>query len=139
MHIFITATAKIADNYLIGRHFLGSLHSVGNAVRGFERRDDAFDRTKILEGLQRFGISSVAKINAPFFLIIGMLRTYCCVVETSRDGMCEVNLTFWALQDPSLGSLEDAELSAFEASGMMATLDLAPAGFDAAKLNFKVF
>ena len=61
-----------------------------------------------------------------------MFRTYCCIVETSGDGMSEVDLTFWTLQDPSLGSLEDAKLSAFETSGMVSTLDLTPAGFDAA-------
>ena len=132
MNIFIAATAEITDNYLIGRHFFSSLDCVGNAVRGFECRDNAFDRTKILKGLQRFGIGRVAKINTAFFFIVGMFRTYCCVVETGGDGMRKVDLTFWTLQDPSFGPLEDAELSAFEASGMMATLDLTPAGFDAA-------
>ena len=45
--------------------------------------------------------------------------------------MREVDLAFWTLQDPSLGSLEDAELSAFETSSMVPALDITPAGFDA--------
>jgi len=132
LHIFVAATAKIADDDLIGRHLFGSLHGVGNAVRGFECGDDALDRAKILEGLQRFGISRVAEINTAFFLIIGMFRTYSSVVETSRDGMRKVDLAFWTLQDPSLSSLEDPELSAFETSGMVPAIDIAPAGFNTA-------
>ena len=132
MDIFIAAAAKVANDDLIGRHFFRSEHGVSNAVRGFECRDDALDRAKILEGLQCFGISGVTEIDTAFFLIIGMFRTYCCIVETSGDGMREVDLTFWTLQDPSLGSLEDAELSAFETSSMVPTLDITPAGFDAA-------
>ena len=49
--------------------------------------------------------------------------------------MREVDLAFWTLQYPSLGSLEDAELSAFETSSMVTTPIITPAGFDAAWLT----
>ena len=138
MHIFITATTEVADDELVGRHLAGALHGVSEAVGGFERGHDTFDRAKGLERVERFGVGRITELDAAFLLVVSVLGADSSVVESSGHGVCEVDLAVVILQDPGLGALKDTELTTFKSCGMMPTFNFAATGFNASEFHIKI-
>src|SRR5271168_3336761 len=108
VHVFVATARKVEDDQVVGGHFGNAFDQTCNGVRGFERRDDAFDARKKARCIERGRIRNRGILGAAFIGEPRVLRANGRIVETSGNGMRGGNLPVFGLQNVRVGSLQDA-------------------------------
>ena len=111
------------------------LHRLGDGVRRFERRNDAFRARKQARGIERFGVGYGGVLGA--FLVVqpGVLGADHGVIQAGGNGVGERDLAVAVLQHVAVGALQDAGRSAAKTRRVFAHGVAAAAGFDADQLH----
>src|SRR5262249_30626134 len=105
-----------------------------NGMRGFERRQDAFQPAAAVESLKCFGIGGARISDAATFLPKAVFRADTGVVEARGNGMHVCRLAIVVLQDVAIAAVQNAGGAEIERGGMFAAVGAAAAGFHADQL-----
>ena len=85
MHVLVAAPREVDEKQFAGRHRRRDLCGVGERVRRFERRHDAFEVAQIVKRLQRLVVGHRHVFRAPRILEPRVLRADARVIEPRRD------------------------------------------------------
>ncbi len=128
--VLISTAGEVGDNDLVFGHGGGAFDDFGDGVGGFEGGDDAFELGEAEEGVEGIGVGGVGVFRAVLVTEPGVFGADGGVVESSRDGVGELDLAVIVLEEVGAGALEDAERAALEAGGVLFGEDAFAAGFD---------
>ena len=130
-HVFVPSPAEVHDDELVLCHLRRSLDRSGDSVRTFEGGDDALPTRKFGESVERFVVGGVVVFHAAQLAQVSVLGAYGGVVQPGADAVGELDLPILIREQPRLGALSNAELSALKPRRVLAVDDAASACFDA--------
>ncbi|MHC2523324.1 hypothetical protein ACVIEM_000409 [Rhizobium leguminosarum] len=108
---------------------------LGNGMRGFERRDDAFEAGEGLESLERFVVHDRHIVDTAGIVQPGMFGTDAGIIETGRNRMAFLDLTVTILQQIGAVAVKHAGRTGGDRGAMFVALQTLAAGFDADDLH----
>src|SRR5450631_328976 len=138
-NVLIPAPRDVHDHDLRLLHFRSALDDLGDSVRGFERRNNAFGPSQQHGCLKRLGVRGRNIVRAPRISEHGMLGADRRVVQTGGDRVRGRDLTRSVLQDVRISSLQNARRTAAETSRVLAQSFAESAGFHSDEFDFFVF
>src|SRR5450631_300089 len=138
-NVLIPAPRDVHDHDLRLLHFRSALDDLGDSVRGFERRNNAFGPSQQHGCLKRLGVRGRNILRAPRISEHGMLGADRRVVQTGGDRVRGRDLTRSVLQDVRISSLQNARRTAAETSRVLAQSFAESAGFHSDEFDFFVF
>ena len=91
-HVLVAAAGEIDHHQMILRPLRRELHHLGDGVRRFQRRDDAFQPRQQLERRERLVVGRREIGDAAGLVQPGMLRPDAGIIEAGRDRMRVLDL-----------------------------------------------
>ena len=132
--VFVAAAAAV-DQDRAGAHLLRKLHRVGDRVRRFESRDDAFVAGELEEGVNRLLVARGDVVDASEILPERMLRTDGRIIESAGDRVDRIGGAVLVFQDIAVESVHGAFPAVAEGRGMVALPGTASEGFDSVDVH----
>ena len=119
MHILVATARQVGQHDLVFRQGGRQLGRVGQRVRRFQGRDDAFDMAAVVEGLQRFVVGDRDVLRAARVFQPGMFRADAGVIQPCADREALQNLPIRVLQQIGAVAMQHAGAPAGQAGAML--------------------
>ena len=123
MHILVTASGEIDQNYFVFRQGRRQLYRIGQRMARFKSRDDSLDPAAIVKGGKRLIVIDTDVSRPSTILQPGMFRSDPRIIETGRYGTGIDDLTILILKQISTVAMQNPRRAAVQRSGMMSRRD----------------
>src|SRR6185436_5547519 len=131
VHVLVAAAREVDEQDLVLRQRGREACGIGERMRGFERRNDAFDAAAVVERSERFGVGDRHVFRAARVLEPRVLRPHAGIVESRRYRMRGDDLAVRVLQQIRAVAVQHSRPPGGERRGVPARVDAVTGGFDA--------